>query len=126
MYHGTASGAFKRLQSSADQAGPAAQGARLELKVPALLALGLVVPVAEAGCKVTAPIKCYTDPVNARVLGNPVDDGGMTQEYCAQLCSDKKMPLAGVEFSTQCMCGEAVKAGAKPSSGCTMPCSGKW
>ena len=70
------------------------------MKVPALLALGLVVPVAEAGCKVTGPIKCYTDPLNARVLGNPVDDGGMTQEYCAQLCSDKKMPLAGVEFST--------------------------
>lgn len=93
------------------------------MRVPALLALGLVVPVADAGCKVTGPIKCYTDPANARVLGNPVDDGGMTQEYCAQLCNDKKMPLAGVEFSTQCMCGEAVKAGAKPSTGCTMPCS---
>ena len=37
------------------------------------------------------------------------------------------MPLAGVEFGTQCYCGKAVKAGAAKAaaSDCNMDCSGK-
>ena len=67
---------------------------------------------------------CFSDPVNGRVMGDPAAQGGMTREYCAQVCANKKMPLAGVEFATQCMCGTAVKAGATKSNGCTMACSG--
>lgn len=78
---------------------------------------------AEAGCTITGAPKCYADAVNKRVLGNPVHDGGMTQEYCAQLCSDKKMELAGVEFATQCMCGRQLAAGATASTNCKMACS---
>jgi hypothetical protein len=37
------------------------------------------------------------------------------------------MPLAGVEFGTECYCGKAIKAGAAKAaaSDCNMDCSGK-
>ena len=59
-----------------------------------------LVGTATAGCT-PGPIACYQDDVNGRVMGNPVKTGSMTQEFCAQLCSDAKKPMAGVEFSTQ-------------------------
>lgn len=90
--------------------------------VCALAFAAAMATTADAGCTVQ-PSKCYKDSVAKRVLGNPVKDSGMTMEYCAQLCSDKNLPLAGVEFSTQCMCGKALAAGAVPATSCGMPCS---
>jgi beta-D-xylosidase 4 len=46
----------------------------------------------------------------------------MTQEWCAQLCFDKKLAMAGVEYANECFCGDVVQ-GAKPSDKCTMNCS---
>jgi hypothetical protein len=78
---------------------------------------------AHAGCKV-GPVKCYVD-TDKRILGGPTYEGMLTQEYCAQVCSDAKMPLAGVENGEQCMCGKAVD-GAAPAkdSDCGTKCSG--
>ena len=83
---------------------------------------------ANADCTVDhASMKCFTDftppppgQPRVRVLGDPVYSGSrLTQEYCAQLCWQKKLPLAGVEGS-DCMCGTKVLPPAAPKpSGCT-------
>ena len=77
---------------------------------------------ASGGCTVSN-IECYEDSPDHRVLPTQALDGGMTQEYCAQLCSDKKMAYAGVEFSSQCFCGNSVPTTAKKSTNCNMACS---
>ena len=86
----------------------------------------------DAGCTVDrASLTCYTDftqpppgKPRVRVLGDPVFSGRITQEYCAQLCSDRKMPLAGVE-NADCMCGTKVlPPGAPKPSGCNKPING--
>ena len=82
---------------------------------------------ADAGCSVDhASMKCWTDYVQpppgkprVRVLGEPVYSGRLTQEYCAQLCWNRELPLAGVEGS-DCMCGAKVLPPAAPKpGGCT-------
>lgn len=60
-----------------------------------------------------------------RILGAPLAAGAITHENCAQLCADKKMKLAGVEYGGQCMCANALKPGSvKKPEGCKMPCGG--
>lgn len=67
---------------------------------------------------------CFSTP-GFRILGKPLA-GGATHENCAQLCSNKKMKLAGLEDGGQCMCANAIKPGSfeKPS-GCKVPCRAK-
>ena len=51
----------------------------------------------------------------------------MTLELCAQLCFDRRLPLAGVEAGSECMCGSKVDSRAGVLSGpgvCASPCSG--
>ena len=49
----------------------------------------------------------------------------LTLEICAQVCKNKKMPLAGVEAGNQCFCGPAVKKIAKQKpTGCTTKLDG--
>jgi hypothetical protein len=48
--------------------------------------------------------------------------------YCAQLCFDRELPLAGVESSGECYCGAAIAAGAtrctsSTQKGCDGMCS---
>ena len=38
-------------------------------------------------------------PKLIRIMGNPVYTGTLTLEYCAQICHNKKLSLAGVEAS---------------------------
>jgi hypothetical protein len=89
-----------------------------------LLALGSI-SYSYAGC-VTEPALCYADYVipcpscpapyhRLRVLGpqsGAIFTGAVSREYCAQLCSDRKLLLAGVE-ANQCFCGDAVNASAQ-------------
>ena len=96
---------------------------------PLALATAVIAAIAtivDAGCTVQ-PTNCYEDSVQKRALGNPVNTGrwanAMTLEYCAQLCSDRDLPLAGVGSGTQCMCGNALAAGYNPkSTNCNTPC----
>ena len=105
-----------------------------------LLSLALALPgVALAGCTIDGAVRCVADFVlpcptcpppyhKLRVLGVPVtpQPRALTLEYCAQLCHDRKLPLAGVE-GVGCICGAKVDARAKPITGakaCATPCSG--
>ncbi|WWD16948.1 hypothetical protein CI109_101380 [Kwoniella shandongensis] len=51
----------------------------------------------------------------------------MTQATCAAFCASKGHSIAGLEYSTECWCGDALTNGAsllKTSEGCNMPCGG--
>jgi hypothetical protein len=79
------------------------------------------------GC-VVSNLTCYADNVSARILPSMVVaalGAGMTQEYCAQLCADAKMSMAGVEDGAQCFCGNALPASAKvvDIKNCSTKCS---
>ncbi|KAJ9104208.1 hypothetical protein QFC19_004025 [Naganishia cerealis] len=54
----------------------------------------------------------------------------MSQQSCTAFCASKGMPLAGVEYSSECYCGYSMSNGASnttllASSKCAMPCSDK-
>jgi len=49
----------------------------------------------------------------------------MTVEMCQAYCSSKKLPLAGVEYKTECYCGITLGQGSTlGQTGCNLPCGG--
>ena len=50
----------------------------------------------------------------------------MTHHLCMQVCNERGFAMAGLEFGTQCMCGDFIEAGAVPAdaSECQMRCEG--
>jgi hypothetical protein len=56
------------------------------------------------------------------------DNTGMTVESCVDFCVAAGYTIAGMEFSTQCFCGNSIPAANAPTPGlmgnCMMPCSG--
>jgi len=69
---------------------------------------------------------CYVDNANGRVLGDEYDNNGMTVENCINYCIEGNYTLAGIEYSTQCFCGDVMVNGAAqaPASSCSMACGG--
>ncbi|KAF8129080.1 copper radical oxidase-like protein [Boletus edulis] len=69
---------------------------------------------------------CYVDNANGRILGNENDNSSTTVESCIAYCSSSNFTLAGVEYSTQCFCGNELVDGAvkAPDSDCNMACGG--
>lgn len=74
---------------------------------------------------------CYTDSVAARSLPQGMAVAGnapMTIELCLAACQAAGYKIAGLEYSTQCYCGnEFANGGALASDGdaqCNMPCAG--
>jgi len=73
---------------------------------------------------------CYSDNVNGRALTfgtSPV--GGASKnsvESCTAACSAAGYSLAGMEYSDECYCGNAIVNGGAPAaaSSCSMVCSG--
>jgi hypothetical protein len=75
---------------------------------------------------------CYTDGLDTRALSSNIYfDNAMTVEKCAAFCKSNNNTVAGVEYGTQCYCGDTI-AGFSVSSGgqdpiaygCNMPCGG--
>lgn len=66
---------------------------------------------------------CFADDVNYRSLtGAFYDSPDMTIEKCTSLCAGNGNSLAGLEYGSQCFCGDALRLG--PSNNCNMPCAG--
>ena len=85
---------------------------------------------ADAGCAVIGTGQCYDDGGGAaRTLGNLSVPGGpttpMDHALCAQICHQHKLPLAGVEYSYQCFCGDKINklSVTKPAGDCSSPCT---
>ncbi len=72
---------------------------------------------------------CYTDLVtpNVRVLPtSPSVPGEMTIELCQNACKNGGFTYAGVEFATQCFCGNSIGGGGSKAleAECNKPCAG--
>ncbi|TVY28312.1 WSC domain-containing protein [Lachnellula hyalina] len=71
---------------------------------------------------------CYTDNGPTRTLsGGGYNDGAaMTQESCVSYCSSNNFAYAGIEYSAECYCGNAIATGAISSNPaqCSMTCPG--
>ncbi|KAK8115039.1 hypothetical protein PG999_007108 [Apiospora kogelbergensis] len=87
---------------------------------------------AGAGTTVTAPggatyLGCASEVPNGRALNERATAGAdMTIEKCLAFCAEARLPLAGLEYGSECFCGTTL---APPSAlvgnaDCRMPCSG--
>ncbi|KAL8719798.1 MAG: hypothetical protein Q9225_003233 [Loekoesia sp. 1 TL-2023] len=70
---------------------------------------------------------CYVDNVNGRILlnGQPASST-QTVEKCVAACQAAGYSVAGLEYSTECFCGNALVNGPAPAaeSQCSMNCGG--
>lgn len=75
---------------------------------------------------------CYTDNVTARALPallpwQQPDSPNLTVQSCISLCYQLDYSIAGLEFQTQCFCGNFIYNGndlAPSKSDCNLPCPG--
>ena len=71
---------------------------------------------------------CYTDNVQSRALYGKAytDTSGMTEESCIAFCSSNNYAFAGVEYSSECYCGNVIAVAGKAATAtdCNMACSG--
>ena len=71
---------------------------------------------------------CYIDNAHGRVLPFQLpDNSSLTVESCVQSCYGQGYSVAGMEYSTQCFCGNAIYAGgalASSDTDCNMACGG--
>lgn len=69
--------------------------------------------------------RCFVD-TSSRILGSTnVAQGPISNEYCAQLCSDLNKTMAGTENGNECYCGNALNVeNPESSTGCSATCSG--
>jgi hypothetical protein len=71
---------------------------------------------------------CYVDGTNGRILRNgPPDSQTNSVENCVNYCATNGYTIAGMEFSTQCFCDNAIYNGgvlATNQADCNMACAG--
>ncbi|WWC67290.1 uncharacterized protein I206_101198 [Kwoniella pini CBS 10737] len=69
---------------------------------------------------------CVTEGSSSRALtGYSFATSSMTQELCMSTCQAKGFSLAGIEYASECYCGNAFTTGAVPATdNCNMVCSG--
>ncbi|KAH7886764.1 copper radical oxidase-like protein [Phlebopus sp. FC_14] len=87
---------------------------------------GSVSPVTSGLPETWTYAACYIDNAYGRVLGNEYDSSTTTIESCISHCSSANFTTAGIEYSTQCFCGDYLINGATlaSESDCNMACGG--
>ncbi|GIC89485.1 uncharacterized protein Aud_005903 [Aspergillus udagawae] len=81
------------------------------------LSLYVVVPIWQS-------LGCYSDSTKARTLAVSYNVAGNTVEKCQAACKAGGYLYAGMEFGTQCFCGNSIDNGGALTSGCATPCAG--
>jgi len=74
-----------------------------------------------------AYLGCANEGTNGRALSKAATASStMTPNVCQDYCTGKGYPLSGVEYSTECYCGNVLENGSSigGSTSCTMPCGG--
>ncbi|KAK3387959.1 hypothetical protein B0H63DRAFT_431940 [Podospora didyma] len=76
-----------------------------------------------------ANLGCYTDSTTNRGLPiqlKSIPSGTMTIDKCVAACASKGYTFAGVEYSIECFCGNAIGGDSKKANqaDCDMKCSG--
>lgn len=71
---------------------------------------------------------CWVDGLDGRILNNQQPDNqALTQQSCVETCATAGYTIAGMEYSVQCFCGDAIYNGgalAANQGDCDMACSG--
>ncbi|KAL1864253.1 hypothetical protein Daus18300_007850 [Diaporthe australafricana] len=69
---------------------------------------------------------CYGEPQGSRALHRVLSSAKMTSNKCLVLCSYNSFYYAGLQFGTECWCGNSLDPNAKPidQSKCSIPCGG--
>jgi glucan endo-1,3-alpha-glucosidase len=68
---------------------------------------------------------CFQDTLSRILTGSSTTSSSMTPESCVAFCGSNGYGVAGVEFATQCYCGNTLfLSDQTSSSSCTMPCGG--
>jgi len=68
---------------------------------------------------------CFVDDGNRDIQGAVIDSASMTIGTCRRECARRGFSLAGLQYSSQCFCGNSAgRYGQKPDGECNMPCSG--
>ncbi|KAI1078558.1 WSC domain-containing protein [Whalleya microplaca] len=86
---------------------------------PTTPSTALLPGVSYLGCAAEAPGRALNKAATARA--------DMTIEACVAFCSSQGHALAGLEYSSECFCGDALPASSTPNpdaGACTMACSG--
>ncbi|KAJ7580259.1 WSC domain-containing protein [Mycena floridula] len=97
--------------------------------VSVLVALTVFVPLSNAAATPAGwtSLGCWKDDSVNRTLHYGVGSSpSQTVENCLSVCGAKGFALAGVEFASECYCGNAIlyNHGGPLTSGCDMTCSG--
>lgn len=72
-----------------------------------------------------ASMGCYSEPPGGRALDRVLSSPLMTTRKCLVVCGYGSYAYAGLQYGSECWCGNELHAGAEPSYGaCTIPCSG--
>lgn len=83
-------------------------------------------PVVNPGVAGYKHIGCHTEATTGRALSRQISLESTTVEACVEACAAEGLPFAGVEYSSECFCGESLKSSAvrAPAADCYLPCSG--
>ncbi|KAL4888328.1 WSC domain-containing protein [Aspergillus ambiguus] len=81
------------------------------------LSLYAIVPVWQS-------IGCYSDSTKARTLSMSYNIAGNTVAKCQTACKMGGYIYAGMEYGTQCFCGNTIDNEGAPATGCATPCAG--
>ncbi|KAI2789285.1 hypothetical protein POX_e07315 [Penicillium oxalicum] len=81
------------------------------------LSMYAVVPVWQS-------VGCYSDTTLKRTLAQSFNVAGNTVEMCQSVCQQNGFIYAGMEYGTQCFCGNSIDNGASLTSACGTACPG--
>jgi len=75
-----------------------------------------------------ASVGCMSDTQSTRSLASySFTSSSMTQELCTSTCVSKGYNLAGMEYASECYCGNSIASGTTTASStdCVMSCNGE-
>ncbi|ERF72227.1 hypothetical protein EPUS_02114 [Endocarpon pusillum Z07020] len=68
---------------------------------------------------------CANETTGRALSGASTASADMTPQKCQTFCLSKNLPMAGLEYSTECFCGTDLGPGSTYNqTGCSMPCGG--
>ncbi|KAJ5484197.1 hypothetical protein N7539_005993 [Penicillium diatomitis] len=77
-----------------------------------------------AAVPVWQSVGCYSDTTLKRTLAQSFNIAGNTVEKCQAICQQNGYIYAGMEYGTQCFCGNSIDNGASLTSACGTACPG--
>lgn len=66
---------------------------------------------------------CFKDAEQRDLQGFHLENAGMTIDMCLSICKERGFPVAAVQFSSHCFCGESFGRYG-PATNCNMQCGG--